>query len=290
MRVTDGMLRSTALQHAQTAMRRMVAAQMQAASGKRVNKVSDDAVAAEIVLRVEEERRQIEQYTRNMIAARHRQTAEEDVLNELASLIEEARQIGLTEGSSTRSASTRASAQNIVDQILTQVIALGNTRVGNEYIFGGRQITGPAFDAAGNYLGDSDEWTVQIDRNFRIVPNRNGETIFVNTGVIQGLKNLSTALGANDQTGILAATETLRYSFNEIQFLLSDTGARARMLDATETLHEGSEIRRMMRVSDLVDVDLAKALTELASTQHAVTAALIAIRKGLEVDLTTILA
>lgn len=289
MRVTDSMLRTHGVQSVQFAMRKVAEYQEQLSSGKRINRISDDPIAAQSVMRARNRVASIDQFQTNILAVRNRQTLEESVINELASIIEDARQIGLTEGSDTRNADTRAASANIVDAMITHVIALGNSRVGSDYIFGGTRVDQPAFDATGVYQGDTNLWEVEIDKNFRVAPNLTGQRIFVDSGLITALQDLRTALTSNDADGILSSTEDLRLAFEDMQNILADTGGRAQVVDASEHLHQVAEDQVITHMTAVEAVDMAEAASLLAASQATLQASLLALRSGMNLDIASLL-
>lgn len=289
MRVTDGMIRNRGLSTIQTSMRQVAQSQEQLASGKRFSRISDDPIAAQEVMRASAEQKAIAQYEKNILAVRNRQTIEESVVNAVAGVIEDARQIGLTEGSDTRTAATRLSAKGLIDGMIDHVIALGNTRVGNDFIFAGQSVDAPAFDALGAYQGDLLAWDIEIDTDFRHLPNNNGDRIFIASDMLPALQQLSIDLGANDAVGIRASSERLRDAYEEMQTLLADVGGRTQVTDATESLHADSNAHLTDHRSRLEDVDVASAISALASRQASLNGALVALQKGLELNITALL-
>jgi flagellar hook-associated protein 3 FlgL len=289
MRVTDGMLKRNGVADLQVVMRQIARTQEQLSTGLRFTRISEDPISAEAVMRVREDQRMLLQFERNMHAVKHRQIIEEAVINEMSGIIEDARQIAMAEGSANRNADTRLASANLVDHMIAQIISLGNTRVGQDYMFGGRQLEAPPFAADGTYAGDTQDWVVEIEKNFTIVPNRNGQTVFIDTGVLDGLVALRDGLRDNDPAAILAANGDLLDSYGQMQFLLADTGGRDQLVQATRFVHEETQSQLERYRSDLEDVDLAGALVEMAIRQQALQAALQAVSVGMNTNIAALL-
>src|SRR5262245_33134049 len=141
MRITNSLLQQRVLQNLQTNLAKFASTQGQIASGKRFERMSEDPLGGNQVMTADRALRGIEQYRRNSAAARTRTDAEEAALNQLTDLLTRAKELAVQEGSASGTALTRASVKAEVDGIIEQVVQLGNTQVGSEYIFAGNQVT-----------------------------------------------------------------------------------------------------------------------------------------------------
>src|SRR5262245_31812252 len=91
MRITEGMRYQSLLQDISRAQNRAVQAQQQVASGKKISTPSDDPTAAMDILRLNSEKGEGEQYSRNVTFAKSKLQATDGVLDTIEQLVERAR-------------------------------------------------------------------------------------------------------------------------------------------------------------------------------------------------------
>ena len=286
MRVTQGMLQESLLRNIQNDMSRLAEAQLKVATGKRIHEASDDPVGAARVMRAAEGLRTIEQYRRNSSAARARMDAEEAVLSQTTDILARAREIATASGTDTTGAGAMAAARAEVDQLLDQVIQLGNTSVGQSHIFGGHQTTAPPFQSDGTYIGDAGQLETDIGSGYRIRTNHSGNEIFVTTGTIAGLITLRDALAATDNSAVRGTLTDLAAAFDRTQVILSEIGARIGELDVAMQNHDALDTSLTVSRQAAEGVDFAEATVEFLSIQTTLEAAFASTQRILSTNLT----
>lgn len=162
----------------------MSSLQNQAATQKRVNKPSDDPVAASRVLGARIELRGTEQYIKNLNYAKGFLDFTEQSLNELTEIFVRAKELALSQSNdASSSAQTRNVVAEEVKQLLNQTIQIGNRKLGERFIFGGFQTTETPFDEHGNYNGDLGEMRIHVDKNNFLAMNLPGSVVFEGVGL-----------------------------------------------------------------------------------------------------------
>ena len=286
MRITSSMLQSRVLRDLQGNLAALAQAQAQISSGRRFEKMSEDPIAGASVLTSDRGLRGIDQYRRNSSAARTRTDAEEAVLDQLTDLLTRARQLAVQEGNATSTPATRAGAKAEVDRIIEQVVSLGNTKVGSEYLFAGHLVTSAAFDTAGNYLGDDGQRQSEIGEGYLITSNHSGRELLVSSGVMTGLQALSTQLGTGTPTTIAGTLAALDAAFTNTQNLLATTGARVGQIESAMQNSDALSTNLTLRRSRDFDAEIEEASTRLISLQTTLQASLQAASRILNTTLT----
>jgi flagellar hook-associated protein 3 FlgL len=291
VRITNSILQRTTLAGIQQNLREIKDATDRAVSGTRIRAASDDPGVAGTVLRADGQLRALEQYRRNIGAARSRLTAEETVLDEVTDLLSRARELAMREGGGAANEMTRSIAKAELDQLLETAVQLANTRFDGLYLFGGDHADTPPVDAAtGNFNGPAlaGSHQAEIAAGQQVHTSHNAREIFGDdtTGVIAALRALSTALGNNDAAAVGTAGQAASSAFDQIQVLLGDVGARVVRLDIAEANIEALDTNLQAFRSDLADVDFEEALTELVGRQTALQAAFVATSRILQTTLT----
>ncbi|PXX91675.1 flagellar hook-associated protein 3 [Marinobacter vulgaris] len=157
--------------------------QEQISTGKRVNKPSDDPVAAARILKLDQELSRIETYQRNAGLAENRLQQEESALASSVDIIQRVRELTVQAGNGSLSANDRQSISSEIKERLGQLANVANTRdASGEYIFSGFQGSTAAFgkDASGSwvYQGDEGQRVLEIDDGVTVPISDHGKGIF----------------------------------------------------------------------------------------------------------------
>jgi flagellar hook-associated protein 3 FlgL len=168
-------------------------------------------------------------------------------------------------------------------------VQLGNTKFGDEYLFGGDASTTAPFSSSGltyTSTNPTGHRTIAIGQGQTMTISHTGTEVFVSTGVLDSLQKLGTALAANDVAGINTASQQVSSAFDNVQGIVGDVGARGNQLNMTSTGLDSYESTITAAKSNIEDIDPATAITELTSRQTAYQAALLAVSKTTSLNLT----
>lgn len=287
MRVTNALSTRQAISAITDARAQLEQVLARISSGRRVSAASDDPGAALGIMQNEAQLRAREQYRRNIGAANTRVTLEGSVLDRLTDLLSRARELAVGQGSDTATPATRAATAREVNQLLADAVQLAGTRVDNEYLFGGLRsdtrpfsvdTSGPVFSFAAATPAPSGSRAVEIAAGQRFTATHDGATIFGSEtdGPFAALQSLAAALASGDGDAIRAAIPNLDGALQSTQALIAETGARANQLESVELTHTLMALDLEATISDLRDVDLESAITELTGRQTAYQAAMAA--------------
>jgi flagellar hook-associated protein 3 FlgL len=293
MRITNNIIQSNALANLQTNLRRVAEAQERASSGLRIRKPSDDPAGAARAIQTRGSIRALDQYQRNIAMANSRAASEETALGQLGDLLTRAKELGMSQGTAGADGATRAITRAEVDQLLQAAIQLGNTKFGDEYLFGGQRADRAPFDASQvattpayvaldpdtGLPGDpSGVNQTEISAGRYIQATHDGKQVFLDSGVFRALKGLSDALADSEspQAKVQAALGELDDAFDQVQTLIGENGARVNQLDVTSANLDAFAINLRTLKSDVEEVDVEEAVTELVSRQTAYQAAMLA--------------
>ena len=170
----------------------MSSLQNQAASMKRVNKPSDDPVAATQILGSRTERTLNNQFARNLDFAKAFMETSEQSLGELTEILMRAKELVLSQANDASSSeSTRQVAGKEFEQQIGQVIQLGNRKFGDRFVFGGFKTTTAPFTERGEYSGDGGLIKVEISKDSYLNINTPGSDVFLGKGHFIAKPNLN---------------------------------------------------------------------------------------------------
>lgn len=195
----------------------LVKTQQQISTGKKVNKPSDDPVAAARILKLNQEVKRIETYERNANLADNRLKQEESTLASAVDIIQRVRELTVQAGNGSLSANDRQSISSELKERLGQLANVANTRdASGEYIFSGFQGSTPAFAkddfGAWAYQGDEGQRVLEIDDGVTVPISDHGKGIFVNVPATVSVKEAASTDGYISGLELIN-TDALRSAF-----------------------------------------------------------------------------
>lgn len=290
MRITNNIMSRAQFDGLSTAMATLQKAQAHVTTGKRMLAASDNPTGAMQVMTSNSSLRALDQYRTNVQRASSRVSIEDSVLNQLGNLVTRAKELGMAQASSTASDQTRQVANVEVQQLFKEIVSLGNTKFGNEYMFGGDQSQTAPFAVTGS--GPTLDYTTTTPQGTRTVAIDDGQTMAValdgkqlllDSGVLDAMKALTRALDPSSttygQAGISAAMTGLDGAFQALQTVVGGVGAKGKQLETTQENLAAYKTNLTTFKSNIEDVDVEEAVTELTNRQLAYQAAMLATSK-----------
>ena len=297
MRITNNMMAQAQLDGLSLNMTALMQAQMQVSSGNRLQAASDDPAAATQIVATNSSLASLDQYLTNVQRASSRVSSEDGVLQQINDILTRAKQLGVQQATATATDQTRLGAAAEVNALFQQVVSLGNTKFGDEYLFGGDQSQNAPFTATGS--GATLDYTAAATQGARSINTGDGQTIQIShtgkqllqdTGVLDAMKQLAHSLDPASSTygqdGIGNAMNAVDAALTSIQSVVGDVGATAQRLDVTQQNLDAYKTNLTTFKSNLSDVDVEQAVTELTNRQMAYQAAMLATSKVMGLTLT----
>jgi len=178
----------------------LVDTQQQISTGKKVNKPSDDPVAAARILKLDQELKRVDTYERNANLADNRLKQEESALASSVDIIQRVRELTVQAGSGSLSPNDRQSISSELKERLGQLANITNSRdASGEYIFSGFQGSSQAFarDGQGDwvYQGDEGQRKLEIDDGVTVPISDHGKGIFVDVPRSVSVENSASTNG-----------------------------------------------------------------------------------------------
>lgn len=291
-RMTSDMLRTQS---------RMSEVQLQIASGRRVLTPSQDPTGAKMMIDTEKFLATTAQYQENIKQVRSRLELEETSLRETGDILQRVRELSLKGGTTTYTAADRNMIADEVEELLHQLVDLGNVRDSNgEYLFSGfkRQdkpvrdaSTYPATAGGGNFVydGDQGERLVPIASSRKVADAENGSEAFF--GVLKTDQSASPPpqesdifsmvyqLAADLRTNPFPAnyhTSTMPdidKALEQVARVRSKAGARLASVEKQEFANSDFMLNFQTQLAEVRDLDYAEAITRFNRESIALQAA-----------------
>ena len=283
MRITNGMVQRHILSDMNAASARLIDTQGKIASGKAISKPSDDPFAAARSLALRESIGGIRQHQRNVDDARGWQDAAESALARITDSVQRAREL-LTQGATdTVDAGARQAIAHEIDELIAGIKENANTKYGGQYVFSGTRTDQPAYrDATGDvYQGDNGMVAREVGPGVSLGINQIA-TSFLGGGQASGdnkllhvLRDVSDHLKADDGAALRGGDlQRFEAALEQVIDARAINGARSNRLEAASSRLAELEQSTLGQISDVEDVDIARALIDFNSQQAGYQAAL----------------
>jgi len=281
MRVTWGMMVDNLLAGMSGAAARIQRYQTELATGKRVNRPSDDPTGIGRILSLRSGIERTKTYLANISQAQEWMTVSETALqraNDILALAKECAQRG---ASDVVTQEGRQAIAREVNGLLDELLALTNTKYLGRYVFAGTANAAAPFAFTGDppsgwtFAGNAGEIRWEIEPGSDLAVNIMGEGVFdAPDGAFAALIRLRDdllagnieALGGDDLQ-LVNGAQTL------VLNALGDLGARGRRLEQARSGLEGLRQAFLENLSGYEDTDVAEAILNLEMAESAYTAA-----------------
>lgn len=298
MRISTQMMYQQNMRGITDSQSRWLAYGEQMSTGKRVNRPSDDPIAASQAVVLSQAQAQNSQYALARTFATQKVSLEENVLTQVTTAIQSAQEKIVYAGNGSLSDNDRASLATDLQGIRDQLLNLANTTDGNgRYIFAGYKTESPAFKDDGTYAGGSTPISQQVDsaRNMQI--SHTGDSVFNkftsnpktdengNAGETNLFKILDDAIKALNEpiegeqakadaftAQIDQANRGLSNSLDNVLTVRADLGTKLNELDKLDALGDDRALGQTQQMSDLVDVDWNSVISSYTMQQAALQA------------------
>lgn len=271
----------------------------QMSTGKRVNRPSDDPIAASQAVVLSQSQSQNSQFALARTFATQKVSLEDNVLSQVNAAITSAKEKLVNAGNGTLSDDDRLSLASDLQGIRDQLMNLANSADGNgRYIFAGYKTEAPPFDSVtGDYNGGTQAISQQVDTARNMVISHTGQQIFESItsnakelpgggyGETNMFKILDTAISAlkvpvdNDSAAaevqnkaISDAQVGITNTQNNVLTVVADVGTKMNELEKLDNLGDDRALGQTQQMSDLVDVDWNSAISSYIMQQAALQA------------------
>lgn len=286
MRVTQNMMNSKMMINLNNNNNRMSKYQDMLATGKSLNKPSDDPVAVGYAMRYEAQISRNDQYQRNVDEATSRLEFADTMLNQVNSVMQRARELAVRASTDSMELKDREAVSAEIDQLYRQLVSAGNSEFNGQYIFNGQTTDIRPYDDSNAAESQTDMGSIvfMISEGVAMPVNVTGEEVFgspaggdpTSDNAFNVLKTFKTALDANDGAGIRASLDRIDSRTNKMQQVWSEIGARSNRTEMMESRLQDFDVNLTGLLSKTADADIAKTIMDLKMAENVQRASLSA--------------
>jgi len=275
---------------------------VQLSTGNRVNKPSDDPLAASQAIMVQQAQAQNDQYAIARTFANQNMSQEENILNNVTTAIQSAQSLIVNAGDGALSDDDRASLATKLQGIKDQIVNMANSTDGNgRFIFGGYKSDKPPYSVnattgAVTYSGGDEAISQQVDASRTMTISHTGTQVF-NTLTANATKEPDGSAGESDIfktiDGAIAALKTpkanfanptdytaaidksnrgLSNSLNNVLSVRSQLGTQLDELDKLDSMGDDTKLINGDKLNALVGTDWTAAISQYSLQQVALQA------------------
>lgn len=280
MRITQSMLSSNSLKNLSESYRRMGKYEDQLATGKKINKPSDDPVVAMKGMYYRSNLTEVEQYKRNLSELYLWMDNSEAGIDQANSALQRIRELTIQGQNDTNSQDDRKAIAREIDQLKQSLVATANTQVSGRYIFHGTDVMKPTVPqenpikvAANLDEAEINNYQVEVSRGVFMKANVNPANVF-NQEMFDTVQKIQDQLESADPKQLDILLDDLDNVMNTLSAERSDLGARYNRLETVENRLGQQEVLAARVLSDNEDADIERVIMDLKSQESVHRAAL----------------
>lgn len=292
MRVTPGMTAENAVYNLQQGRAAIDALQEQIASGSVINRPSDDPLSTRQLLDLKEQISAGEQYSSNITKAELLLNVTNTALGGMSDVMQQVKKIAGDMISGTLDATTISGAVSNLTQLKSQLVDLGNTRIGDQYVFAGFKNSQPFDPTTGAFSGTDDLLEMEIAPGSRpVATNISGGALLRGNDpaspvdILGSIDALILAITNKDTAGLTTGVQNMKAAGDQITSAQSEVAGRLVRLDNMQSMIDSNQNTLKTIFGDMQNVDYARAGVLLSQQTTAFNAALSTTAKLTQLSL-----
>lgn len=300
MRITQTMSTLNVVNNIQTNLNKMNKTYQMMSTGRKILLAQDDVSGAVKAMGLRSELAETEQYSRNAKAATSVLEETDSGLSHITTTMNRIRELAVYGANSTHDQTSRDAIGDEINQLIEELVNVGNTQVAGKYIFGGYQTKNPPYSFATGYTdgvtgnesltavdgtlrsdinannvttvtygGDNGKMVTEVSPGVTIAYTVPGQQVFSNGDVFKVAMSLRDSLYKNDTQAISNALGDVDDVIDEVLRSRSEVGAVMNRIDRVSDRLVSKKESTTDLLSTTEDVDYAEAVIQL-STQKAI--------------------
>lgn len=279
MRVTQSMLSSNMLRNLSSSYNKMGKLQEQLSSGKKVNRPSDDPVTVMKGMGYRMQVDKVEQYQKNLGEVNNWLDSTDDALDGVGQILNRLTELTVDAANDTKTPEDRQKIVKEVEQLQLQMRDMGNTKVGDKYLFSGTKTGEPLFDKDGKLPdpvaipGFEKSVTVEVFDGVELKVNTDGFAIF--SELDEMMSNLVNSIkGTAGSTTISSQLTEISSVQNTVLEARADIGARQNRAEMMKNRLDAQEGSAKKQQSENEDIEYEEVITQMLTEESIHRAAL----------------
>lgn len=316
MRITNRYMTNSTVRNIQLNLGNLARSQEQLSTSKRILRPSDDPNSMGQFLSIKSYMTYMEQYNQNIDDGLNYLNLSDSSMGTVGDILAKASEYTIQAANDTYSAEQRVAIARQIDKMIDQVVDLGNSSVGDKFIYAGTKNDAIPFIRTGDtiiYSGDTNEVRREVlsGTSYRIdspgittsgtpgvFGTATGPDAFGNytvsdgtppaatgDGIFRVLFDLRNRLDNNDTAGLQNSIEDLKDATNDLLSYRVQVGARASHFETMQNILSDQEIKLTENLNNIEGADMERLSIEYSQQLLSYEASLAAGSKILQVSL-----
>lgn len=278
-RVTQGMMMDRSYLSLQTGLSRLARTQEHLSTGRILNRPSDSPTQTTAAMRMRSSLADEAQYARNAEDGLGRLGQTDITLSSMLAQVRKVRDLSVQSVNAlNQDPAAREAIAAEIDELRNSLIDAANTSYLGRPVFGGVVNGSAAYDASGSFIGVPGVLERRVGKDVKIPVNIDGPDAFGPSGA--SLFDTLSSLAASVRAGTTATTATemgsLDTAMDRMTAALAEVGSRTNRLDRATQFAKDAVLELTSSLSEIENVDLARATMDLKLQEVAYQAALAA--------------
>jgi flagellar hook-associated protein 3 FlgL len=278
------------ISYLQTAQSQMDKVQEQLSTNRKINQASDDPQGAALALGYRQQIAFEAQMRRNIDGGVSFLNASDAALSSANDALQRVRELAVQGANGTNSQQGRDAMGVEVDQLLQEMVQIGNSNFNGTYLFAGNKTDAPPFTTTSvngqitgvAYAGDQGQRVRQISQQSSAAVNVTGTTAFGAT--FQDLIELRDNLKNNPDL-VNGSLSKIDSDLNTVLTARADVGSKTNMLQDVSARSLATDTNLQGLKSNIEEIDVSETVVQLTAKSNQLQAALGAIGKTINMSL-----
>ncbi|CAH1193004.1 Flagellin [Paenibacillus plantiphilus] len=261
------------------------------ATGQRIHRPGDDPVGIGYLMRYDSELNRTEEFLENARTGNGWLRTMDSLMLQTSDVLKRARVLTQQASTGTVPADAREQIASEIRQLREQLVTIGNSDYSGRYLFNGQKTDTAPYTVAGAETEETDDgvYYLSVSASVTVPVSITGEKIFGAAGasdnVFKVLNDIANHLDTNNQTALLQDLSLIDDSSDRLSKSWAEIGARMNRFDLVENhlLDEKGGLKQLR--SEVGDVDMTEAITELKLKENVLQAALSTGARIMQVSL-----
>jgi flagellar hook-associated protein 3 FlgL len=276
-RVTASNSNTTTIANIAAASNRLAALQDEMSSGNAISRPSDNPDGTVQVMQLQGQLARNTQYGTNANDATAWLSAADSAYSQSVTVLQQARTLvvqALNTGANDTSSQTAIADQ--ISGLRTTLLGIANTTYNGRPVFGGTTASGTAYDASGNYVGDTGSVNRQVSSQANVSVSAIGTNVYGAAGsdAFTLLQNIATTLQTNPSSLSSSTLSQIDAAMSTVSSAQSQEAASYKQVEAAQTTQTTNGTALQTQLSGLENADLASVAIQLSSANLSYQAAL----------------
>ena len=295
IRITQGIMVNQVLKNLNVQQLRILDLQEQLSTGLRVNRPSDDPLAARRGINARSRVQANEQFLVNISTSSPFLTETESSVLTAVEIFHRVNELTLQGANGTNAQLQRDQISIEIDNLLEGLLEQANHLTNGRYIFGGTRTLDVPFVETRNaqgeitavaYVGNGEHIQTEISDGVRLDINETGSDVFLAGGdVFQTLIDIRENLRAGNVNALTTRLIELKAELNQFFLSTARIGSTVNRMDDTESNLRDINLQLKEVVSDNLDADFAEVIIQLNAQSNAFQASLNAAARVIQPNL-----